>query len=73
MIRLLSLEVYNFIFEITDENISFAITIPRLWETKSAENIIDELNELLALLSLELDVKEVRKRANKIKIGDNDY
>ena len=35
--------------------------------------MINDLNKLLELKSLELHVEEVRKRGNKIKIGDNDY
>ena len=42
-------------------------------ETKSDEKIIDELNKLLELRSLELHVKEVRKRGIKLRIGDNEY
>ena len=34
---------------------------------------IDELNNLIELRSLELHVNEVRKRGNKMKIGDNEY
>ena len=68
-----SLECTNPVFNITDENNSFPITIPSLWETKSAEKAIDGLKKLLELLSLELHVKEVRKRAKKIKIVNNDY
>ena len=35
--------------------------------------MINDLNKLLELKSLELHVKEVRKRGNKIKIGDNEF
>ena len=35
--------------------------------------MIIDLNKLLELKSLELHVEEVRKRGNKIKIGDNEY
>ena len=61
------------VFNITDENISFSIIIPGHWETEFAEKIIDEVNRLLQLRSLELHVNEVRKRGNKIKIGDKEY
>ena len=63
----------NSIFNITNENNSFSIIIPGHFETESAEKTIDELNKLLELRSLELHVNEVRKRGNKIKIGDNEY
>ena len=66
-----SLEGTNSVFNITNENNSFSIVIPRHYETESAEKTNDELNKLLELRSLELHVNEVRKRGNKI--GDNDY
>ena len=68
-----SLECTNSVFKITNENNSFSIVIPGHYGTESAEKTIDELNKLLELRSLELHVNEVRKRGNKIKIGDNDY
>ena len=35
--------------------------------------MINDLNKLIELKSLELHVEEVRKRGNKIKIGDKEY
>ena len=35
--------------------------------------MINDLNKLLELKSFELHVEEVRKRGNKVKIGDNEY
>ena len=66
-------ECTNSVFNITNENSSFSIILPGHYETQSAEITIDELNKLLELKSLELHVKEVRKRGNKIKIGDREY
>ena len=66
-------ECTNSFYNITNENNSFSIIIPGHYLTESAEKTIDELNKLLELRSLELHVKEVRKRGNKIKIGDNEY
>ena len=63
----------NSVFNITDENNSFSVNIPGHWNSKSAEKTIDELNELLDLKSLELHVKEIRKRGHKLKIGDMEY
>ena len=63
----------NSVFNITNENNSFLIIIPGHYETESAEKAIDEPNKLLELRSLELHVNEVRKRGNKIRIGDNKY
>ena len=63
----------NSVFNINDENNSFSIIIPAHWENEFADKIIDELNRLLGLRSLELHVSEVRKRGNIIKIGDKEY
>ena len=60
------------VFNITNENNSFSITIPGHYQNKSDEKTIDDLNKLLELKSLELHVEEVKKRGNKIKIGDYD-
>ena len=72
LLALSSFECTNTEFNITNENNSFSITIPGHWESKSAEKTI-ELNKLLELRSLELHVKEVRKRGSKIKLGDIEY
>ena len=68
-----SFECTNSVFNISDDNNSFSIIIPAHWETEFAEKIIDEVNRLLELRSLELHVHEVRKRGNIIKIGDIEY
>ena len=68
-----SFECTNSLFNITNENNSFSIIIPGHYETESDEKTIDNLNKFLELKSLELHVEEVRKRGNKIKIGDNEY
>ena len=68
-----SLECTNSVFSITNENNSFSIIIPGHYQTEPAEKTINELNNLLELRSLELHVREVRKRGNKIKIRDNEY
>ena len=62
----------NSVFNITNENNSFSIIIPGHYQTESAEKTIDELNNLLEVRSLELHVKEFRKRGNKRKIEDNE-
>ena len=63
----------NSVYNITNENNSFSIIIPGHYEPEFAEQTIAELNKLLELKSLELHVAEVRKKGNKIKIGDNEY
>ena len=68
-----SFECTNSVFNITNENNSFSIIIPGHYQTEFAENIIIDLNMLLELRSLEIYVKEVRKRGYKILIGDNEY
>ena len=68
-----SLECTTSVFNIINENNSFSIIIPGHYQNKSDEKAIDNLNKLLELKSLELHVEEVRKRGNKIKIGDNEY
>ena len=66
-------ECTNSVFNMTNENNSFSITIAGRWQTKSDDKTIDELNKLLELRSIEFHVKEVRKRGNKIKLGYNEY
>ena len=68
-----SLESTISVFNITNENKSFSIIIPGHYQTEFAEKIIDDLSKLLELKSLESHEEEVRKRGNKIKIGDNGY
>ena len=67
-----SFECTNSVFNITDENNSFSIIIPGHWETEFAEKIIDEVNRLLDLRSLDLHVNEVRNRGKIIKIEDKE-
>ena len=63
----------NSVFNITNENNSFSIIIPGHYQTDFAEKKINDLKKLLELKSLELHVEEVKRRGNKIKIGDNEY
>ena len=73
LIAVSSFECTNSVFNITDDNNSFSIIIPGHYETEFAEKIIDDLNKLLELKSLEFHVEEVRKRGNIIKIGGKEY
>ena len=68
-----SFECTNSVFKINNENNSRSIIVPVHSETQSAEKMINDLNKLLELKSLELHVEEVRKRGNKIKIEDHEY
>ena len=63
----------NSVFIITNESNSFSIIIPSHYQNKSDEKTIDDLNKILELKSLELHVEEVKKRGNKLKIGDSEY
>ena len=67
------LECTNCVFNITNENNSFSIIIPGHWENEFSEKVVDEVNRLLELRSLESHVDEVRKSGNTIKIGDKEY
>ena len=67
LLAVTSFEATNSVFNITDENNSFSITIPGHWQTKSAEDSIVELSKLSEQKSLELHVKEGRKRVNNLK------
>ena len=68
-----SFECTNSVFNITNKNNSFSIIIPGHCQTEFAEKMINDLNKLLELRSLELYVEEVRKRDDKIKMRDNEY
>ena len=68
-----SSECTNFVFNITNENSSFLVTIPGHCETDFDRKTFAKIGELIDLNSFELHVEEVRKRGNKIKIGDNEY
>ena len=65
LLTVTSFEATNFDFNITDENISFSITILGHWNSKSTEKLIDELNILLGLKSqndIDLHVEQVAKK-----------
>ena len=68
-----SFECTNSVFNINNENSSFSIIVPGHYETEFAEKIIDDLNKLIELASLDLHVKLVRQRGDIIKIGDIEY
>ena len=68
-----SFECTNSVFNITNENNSFSIIIPGHYQNKSDEKMINDLNKLMELKSLELHVEEVKRRGTKIKIGEIEY
>ena len=68
-----SFEGTNSVFNITDENNSFSISIPGQWQFPDylEDGISGELKIILKLGSrndIELQVEEVKKRGDKIKI-----
>ena len=68
----------NSLFDITDENNSFSVSIPGRWRIPIylPDGIIDKLKELVKLKSeigIDLHVEAVRKRGRHIKIGDKEY
>ena len=67
------LECTNSVFNRTNKNNSFSIIIPGHYKTEFAEKVINDLNELYELKSLELHVEAVRQRENVIKIADKEY
>ena len=73
LLRVSSFECTNSVFNITNEINSFSIIIPGLCQSEIAAKMISDLNKFLEFNSLELPVKEVRKRGKKIKKGDNEY
>ena len=62
LLGLRSLECINSVLSITNENNSFSIIIPGHYQTEFAEKIINDLNKILELKSLEIHVEQVRKR-----------
>ena len=64
LLTVTSSETTNSVFNISDENKRFSITILDHWNSKSAEKTIDELNIILELRSqndIELLVEQIRK------------
>ena len=73
LLGLTSLECTNSVFNITNESNSFSIIIPGHYKTEFAKKVINDLNKLEELRSLELHVEEVRRNGNIIKIGDKEF
>ena len=68
-----SFECTTSVFNIANKNNYFSIIIQGHYQTEFAEKMIIDLNNSLELKSIQLHVEEVRKRGDKIKIGDNEY
>ena len=65
----------NSVFNITNENNSFSITIPGHWNSESAGKTVEKLKELLELdkKDLSLHIAAVREKGRKIYIGEEEY
>ena len=65
-----SFEATKSVFNITNENNCFSISIPGHWKSDDGEELINELKKLLELKSendIELHVKENKKEALEYK------
>ena len=74
LLAVTSFEATNSVFDITNENNRFSITIPGHWNSEDGEELINKLNEILELRSendIELHIKEVEKRGNRIEIENS--
>ena len=64
LLTVTSFETTNSVFNITNGNISFSISMPIHWNSEDGEEVINELKKLLELRSqndVQLHVKEVEK------------
>ena len=70
-----SLDCTNSVFNITNENNLFSITIPGHWNSESAEKAVEKLKELLELdkKDLSLHIAAMREKGRKIYIGEDEY
>ena len=65
LLAVTSFEASNSVFNITNENNSFSITIPGHWNCQSAEKTIDDVSNFLELRSqndVDLHVEQFRKK-----------
>ena len=65
LLAVTSFEASNSVFNITNENHSFSITIPGHWNSQSAEKTIDDVSNFLELRSqndVDLHVEQFRKK-----------
>ena len=64
------------VFNITNENNSFSITIPGRWESNLTERTVYKLNKMLDLKTqnnIDLHVQDVRRRGHQTETGDKEY
>ena len=70
-----SFDFTNSVFNITNENNSFSITIPGHWNSESAQKTVEKLRKLLELdkKDLSLHIAAVREKGQKIYKGEDVY
>ena len=70
-----SFECTTSVFNITNENNSFSITIPGHWNSESAEKTVEKLKELLEFdkKDLSLHIAAVREKGRKIYLGEDEF
>ena len=71
-----SFEATNSVFNKTDENNKFSISIPSHCISGDDEELVNKLNKLIDWRyenDIELHLEEVRRKGNQVKIGDKDY
>ena len=76
LVAVTSFECTNSVFNITNENNSFSITIEVHWSSRGGAETINKLQKLIQFRpknDIKLHVEEVKERANQIKIVDRDY
>ena len=74
--KITSFECTNSVFIITDENNNFSYITPGHWSSRGVAEIIIKLQRLIQPRSqddIKINVEEVRKRENRIKLGDKEY
>ena len=75
LLEVTSFEVTNSVFNITNENNSFSITIPGHWIPENAQRTFDKIEELLERdkKDLSLHIVAVRERGRKLFAGGHEY
>ena len=65
----------NSVFNITNENNSFSLSIPGHWNSESAGKTVEKLKELIELdkKDLSLHIAAVREKGRQIYIGEDEY
>ena len=76
VIAVTNFEAMNSVFNITDKNTSFSISLPSYWTPLGGEELINKLKKLLELRSqndIELHGEEFEKRGTRIDNGNSGY